>query len=269
MSDRSQPRPSDVSRETPPVAPEAPHVPRETELGPTPAEAGALFGDALDAAVAYAHLLADAGVVRGLIGPREVPRIWERHVLNSGLLRRVVPSSVRVADVGSGAGLPGIPLALARPDVTVTLIEPLQRRTVFLEEVVEALGLRDRVEVLRGRAEDLHGRRWFDVVTARAVSPLTRLATSTLPLLEAQGLLLAIKGASAQAEADQARAAIAQLGGGPPAIEVVEDVGHTLTVVRVVQQRRSATMASSNDRASTGRVSQGRATRTGRRRGGR
>jgi 16S rRNA (guanine527-N7)-methyltransferase len=203
-----------------------------------------MFGDALDGAIAYANLLATDAVVRGLIGPREIPRIWDRHVLNSALVRSAVPPGARVADVGSGAGLPGLPLALSRPDLQVTLIEPLQRRTVFLEQAVVALGLENRVEVVRGRAEDLHGQRWFDIVTARAVAPLPRLVDSSLPLLEAGGALVAIKGSNAQAEADDAGEAVARSGGSRPVVDVIEEFGMTLTVVRVVQQRRSATMGS-------------------------
>ena len=109
----------------------------------------------------YAELLADAGVRRGLIGPREVPRLWERHLLNCAVLSEVIEQDVSVCDVGSGAGLPGIPLALARPDLQITLLEPLLRRTTFLEEVVELLGL-PNVTVVRGRAEEMVGtcRRW-------------------------------------------------------------------------------------------------------------
>ncbi|MEO5851801.1 MAG: 16S rRNA (guanine(527)-N(7))-methyltransferase RsmG, partial [Nocardioides sp.] len=125
----------------------------------------------LPLAEAYARWLAEAGAVRGLIGPREVPRLWERHLLNCGVLAEAVPPQSTVVDLGSGAGLPGIVLAIARPDLRITLVEPLLRRATFLEEVVEDLGL-DDVEVVRGRADDLHGRRTFDVVTSRAVAPL-------------------------------------------------------------------------------------------------
>ena len=118
----------------------------------TPAVAGDLFGADVDTASAYAHLLASRGVEWGLIGPREVDRIWERHVLNSVAVSALVPEDATVVDVGSGAGLPGIPLAIARPDLRVTLLEPLQRRATFLVEVVDELGLGDRVRVIRGRA---------------------------------------------------------------------------------------------------------------------
>ena len=134
-----------------------------------------LFGDRLPLAVAYADALAGDGVVRGLIGPREAPRLWERHLLNCALLTELIPPEASVLDIGSGAGLPGIVLAVARPDLTVVLVEPLARRTVFLSETVERLGL-SRTSVVRARAEEcreLSGT--ADVVTARAVAPLDRL----------------------------------------------------------------------------------------------
>lgn len=135
-----------------------------------------VFGDRFADAVRYAELLSEAGVQRGLIGPREVPRLWERHLLNCAVLSEVVPEGVTVCDVGSGAGLPGIPLALVREDLKITLLEPLLRRTTFLTEVVEMLGL-DHVTVVRGRAEEVMGKlQPVHVVTARAVAPLDRLA---------------------------------------------------------------------------------------------
>ncbi|MGA7688960.1 MAG: 16S rRNA (guanine(527)-N(7))-methyltransferase RsmG [Jiangellales bacterium] len=161
-------------------------------------------------AVAYADLLADAGVERGLIGPREVERLWERHLLNSAAVAAAVPDGVGVLDVGSGAGLPGIPLAIVRPDLRVTLVEPLLRRATFLSEVCEALGL-DRVDVQRARAEDLP-RGAADAVVARAVAPLPRLLGWTLPLLRPGGRLVAMKGQGAQAELDAAAAALTRLG---------------------------------------------------------
>ena len=134
--------------------------------------AGRVFSsERLPLIAAYAASLADAGVVRGLIGPREVPRLWERHLLNCAVLGEAVPEGVEVCDIGSGAGLPGLVLAIARPDLRLTLVEPLLRRTTYLSEVVEELGL-DNVEVVRGRADALHGERRFDVVTSRAVAPL-------------------------------------------------------------------------------------------------
>ena len=149
------------------------------------------------------ELLADAGVKRGLIGPREVPRLWERHLLNCAVLSEVVPEGVTVCDVGSGAGLPGIPLALVRPDLKITLLEPLLRRTNFLQEVVELLGL-DHVTVVRGRAEEVLGKLPpVHVVTARAVAPLDRLAGWGVPLLRPYGEMLALKGDTAEEELEE------------------------------------------------------------------
>nr|WP_239063649.1 MULTISPECIES: 16S rRNA (guanine(527)-N(7))-methyltransferase RsmG [unclassified Streptomyces] len=157
-------------------------------------------------------MLAEAGVQRGLIGPREVPRLWERHLLNCAVLSEVVPEGVTVCDVGSGAGLPGIPLALVREDLKITLLEPLLRRTTFLTEVVELLGL-DHVTVVRGRAEEVMGKiPPVHVVTARAVAPLDRLATWGIPLLRPYGEMLALKGDTAEEELKSAATALSKLG---------------------------------------------------------
>ncbi|WP_055587143.1 16S rRNA (guanine(527)-N(7))-methyltransferase RsmG [Streptacidiphilus griseoplanus] len=180
-------------------------------LPEAPPAARTVFGERFEAAVRYAELLASAGVQRGLIGPREVPRLWERHVLNCAVLAEVVPEGVTLCDVGSGAGLPGIPVALARPDLSVTLLEPLLRRTNFLEEAVRDLGL-SNVTVLRGRAEEMIGKVSVDVVTARAVAPLDRLAGWGLPLLRPYGEMLALKGDSAEQELSEARGALTKLG---------------------------------------------------------
>ncbi len=174
-------------------------VPRGTTPPPPPPEAAVVFGDRLGAAAAYAAWLAGPGTERGLLGPREVDRLWERHLLNCAVVGEAVPNGVTVADLGSGAGLPGIPLALARPDLVVTLVEPLLRRATFLSEVVAALGL-TRVEVVRSRAEELHGRRTFAVVTSRAVAPLERLLGWSVPLVAPSGCVVAMKGASAADE---------------------------------------------------------------------
>jgi len=165
-----------------------------------PPEARGAFGSRLDLATRYVEWLAGQGALRGLIGPREVPRLWDRHVLNSAAFGGLVPVGSTVCDVGSGAGLPGLVLALARPDLTVTLVEPLLRRTTFLTEVVDDLGLSPQVEVVRGRADALHGRRTFDVVTSRAVAPLGRLLGWSMPLVSPSGMLLAIKGERAEEE---------------------------------------------------------------------
>ncbi|MGW2723644.1 16S rRNA (guanine(527)-N(7))-methyltransferase RsmG [Streptomyces sp. NPDC001492] len=205
------------------------------ELPPAPEQARAVFGDRFADAVRYAELLAEAGVQRGLIGPREVPRLWERHLLNCAVLSEVVPEGVTVCDVGSGAGLPGIPLALVREDLKITLLEPLLRRTNFLTEVVELLGL-DHVTVVRGRAEEVMGKvPSVHVVTARAVAPLDRLATWGIPLLRPYGEMLALKGDTAEEELQSAATALSKLGAVETSIlHVGEGVVDPLsTVVRV------------------------------------
>jgi 16S rRNA (guanine527-N7)-methyltransferase len=158
-----------------------------------PKVAHRLLGDRTPLADRYADLLTTAGIERGLLGPREAERIWDRHLLPSAALAELVPEGASVLDVGSGAGLPGIPLAIARPDLTVTLLEPMQRRCTFLDECVTALGL-SNVSVRRGRAEDLAGRVTVDVVTARAVARLSRLVALTVPLCRPGGSVLAVKG---------------------------------------------------------------------------
>ncbi|MFH9551096.1 16S rRNA (guanine(527)-N(7))-methyltransferase RsmG [Streptomyces sp. NPDC051445] len=205
------------------------------ELPPAPEVAREVFGDRFGDAVRYAELLAEAGVQRGLIGPREVPRLWERHLLNCAVLSEVVPEGVTVCDVGSGAGLPGIPLALVREDLKITLLEPLLRRTNFLTEVVELLGL-DHVTVARGRAEEVMGTMPpVHVVTARAVAPLDRLATWGIPLLRPYGEMLALKGDTAEEELKSASTALSKLGAvGTSVLHVGEGVVDPLsTVVRV------------------------------------
>ncbi|HEX4470680.1 MAG TPA: 16S rRNA (guanine(527)-N(7))-methyltransferase RsmG [Nocardioides sp.] len=153
--------------------------------------------DRLSLLVRYAELLATEGVLRGLIGPREVPRLWDRHLLNCALVGPLVPEGASVADLGSGAGLPGLVLAIARPDLRVSLIEPMARRVAFLEEACAELGL-GSVEVVRGRAEECRSR--FDVVTARALAALPKLLGWGMPLVAEGGQLLAMKGSSAAAE---------------------------------------------------------------------
>ncbi len=191
-----------------------------------------MFGDRLPLAVLYVDLLASAGVERGLIGPREVPRLWERHVLNCVVVVPRVPMGASVADVGSGAGLPGLVWAIARPDLTVTLIEPLLRRTVFLEEAVETLGLA-HVRVLRSRAEDVDER--FDVVTARAVAPLEKLATWCLPLVRPGGVLLALKGRTAEEEVASSRVSLHKMGATDIVVSSHGDLQVPTTVVEVTR----------------------------------
>jgi 16S rRNA (guanine527-N7)-methyltransferase len=170
-----------------------------------------VFGDSLAQVTAYARLLAGPGVERGLIGPHEVPRLWDRHLLNSAVVSGLVPHPGSVVDLGSGAGLPGIVLAILIPDCQVTLLEPLLRRTVFLQECVTALGL-PNAAVLRGRAEEFAGKLGADVVIARAVAPLDRLAALALGLLRPGGTVLAVKGARAREELAAARPVLRSLG---------------------------------------------------------
>lgn len=174
---------------------------------PLPDEVEAVFPDAADLAARYVQLLATTGVEWGLIGPRETGRLWERHVFNSAALADLVPAGASVVDVGSGAGLPGIPLVLRRPDLRVTLLEPLLRRATFLTRAVETLELGERVEVVRARAED-HART-YNAVVSRALAPLPRLLGWCLPLTAPLGSVLALKGRSAQEEVDGAAAELA------------------------------------------------------------
>ena len=181
----------------------------------TPAERTAaekIFGARLGLAERYVEHLATSGMERGLLGPREVPRLWSRHVLNCAVVADLIDENAKVADVGSGAGLPGLCLAIARPDLQLTLIEPLERRVIWLNEVVADLGL-DNVVVIRGRAEQVVADVNADVVTARAVSALSTLAGLTIPLLKGKGVVLAIKGRSAEEEIQKAAKVIRKLGG--------------------------------------------------------
>jgi len=180
--------------------------------------ARAAFGEALPGATAYAGLLAGPGMEWGLIGPAEAERLWERHIANSLCVAPLVPAGAVVADLGSGAGLPGIPLALARPDVRVELVEPMQRRVDFLDLCVRELGLRDRVEVVRARAEEYAGS--ATVLTARAVARLDKLVRLVSGLVP-PAVLLAIKGERAEAECG---AAASLLGARGLVAEVVRPV---------------------------------------------
>jgi 16S rRNA (guanine527-N7)-methyltransferase len=221
--------------------PGGPGVSLPTELA-TAAET--LFRDRLPLAASYAELLATDGVVRGLIGPREAPRIWDRHLLNCAAVAQLIPSGSAVLDVGSGAGLPGIVLAIARPDLSVVLVEPLARRTAFLTEAVAALGLDRTVTVVRARAEEYARAAPLTpstggIVTARAVAPLDRLAGWCLPLTPVGGRLLALKGASATEEVAEHRDAVGRLGGGSPAVRRcgVGVIDPPTTVVEIVRER--------------------------------
>jgi 16S rRNA (guanine527-N7)-methyltransferase len=185
-----------------------------------PGPASVVFGDALPAAQRLVEMLAAAGVERGLIGPREVERLWDRHLLNSAVVGERIPERARVVDLGSGAGLPGLPLVLARPDLNVTLLEPMARRVAWLEEVVDALSL--STTIVRGRAEEPAIKQRLagaDVVIARAVAPLDRLWRWSAPLLRSGGRLVALKGESASAEVARDGAAVARTGGGQLSVE--------------------------------------------------
>ncbi len=176
-----------------------------------PASAAQVFGPALPLATRFATLLATDGVERGLLGPREVPRLWERHLLNCAVVAELVPAEVEVVDVGSGAGLPGLVLAMLRPSARIVLLEPMLRRTVFLEECIAALEL-PNATVRRGRAEDLAGAIQADVATSRAVAPLDRLVPLSAGVIRPGGTILAIKGQDAEAELEQAGPVLRQLG---------------------------------------------------------
>ena len=211
-------------------------------LAPPPGEVAArVFADRLPFALHYAELLAGDAVKWGLMGPRELPRLWDRHLVNSALVTELLPPRVHVVDVGSGAGLPGLALVCRRVDLSVDLIESMQRRVDFLQRCIDALGISDVARVTHGRAEsplvraEVGLNKW---VTARAVAPLGQLASWCLPLLQADGRLLALKGAQAEAEVREHRQAILALGG------EIEDVvrcgaktGADATTVVVVRRR--------------------------------
>lgn len=217
-----------------------PQTPSPADIEP-PESAVRVFGDRLELACRYAGWLADAGVVRGLIGPREVARLWDRHILNSAVIAEVIDEGARVVDIGSGAGLPGIPLAIARPDLRVQLVEPLLRRVTFLREVVDDLGL-ESVEVHRGRAEEKSIRAAVggaDIVTSRAVAPVGRLMGWSLPLARVGGHVRALKGASVAEEFVRDAAEIRKAGGSPGKVLTVgEGILEQPTYVADVERLR-------------------------------
>lgn len=176
-------------------------VPQPVEAAPSPPqEAVDVFGERLATARRYADLLATTGISHGLVGPREAPRLWERHLVNCAVVESLIPSGSEVADIGAGAGLPGLVLAIARPDLRLHLVEPLLRRTTWLEGAVAELGL-ENVTVHRGRAQEVS--LTVPVVTARAVASLEKLVRWSFPLLEPGGRLLALKGEAARRELDE------------------------------------------------------------------
>lgn len=207
---------------------ENPDVSRET---PPPHAAG-VFASRLPLAERYAELLATDAVVRGLIGPREVPRIWDRHLMNSAVVAPRLPAGSTVADIGTGAGLPGLVWAIARPDIHMTLVEPLLRRTSFLDEVVRDLEL-DNVAVLRSRAEDVN--QTFDVVTARAVAALDKLGRWCMPLVKPGGVLLAMKGRTAAEEVADSTSTLRRLGATSIVVTTYENGEVPTTVVEVTK----------------------------------
>ena len=208
------------------------------EVPPPPAEAADVFAAALPLAERYVQMLAGPGVIRGLLGPREVPRLWTRHVLNCAAVADLVPRPSTLIDLGSGAGLPGIVLALLLPDVQVTLLERMERRSLFLDECVQELGLRN-AQVYRATAEEVAGKLTADVVTARAVAPLDRLAGLAAGLVRPGGLILAVKGAAAEEEVAEARPVLRRLGMRDVAVVRAGDgkVDRAATVVRMVAGR--------------------------------
>lgn len=196
-----------------------------------PLDPSDVFGSRLPLAQKYHDSLATDGSTRGFIGPREVPRLWERHLINCAVVAEVMPQGATLIDVGSGAGLPGIPLAIARPDLKITLIEPLLKRSTYLNEVVDLLGL-DNVTVIRGRAEEgpvKNAVKGADIVTSRAVAPLGKLAKWSLPLVRKGGEMIALKGSSVYEELERDAADIKRAGGGKAEVMTI----HGTTIIRV------------------------------------
>ncbi len=201
--------------------------------------AARIFGDNLARAERYHDLLATTGATRGFIGPRETPKLWDRHILNCAVLGEAIAAGLTVADIGSGAGLPGIPLAIARPDLTIYLVEPLLKRSTFLTEVVRELGL-ENVTVIRGRAEEREVKAALglvDVVTSRAVAPLGKLAGWSLPLVKPGGHMLAMKGASVYDELARDRVEIRKAGGTATIFTVGNDLPEPTTVIDIPKKR--------------------------------
>jgi 16S rRNA (guanine527-N7)-methyltransferase len=225
-------------------------------IGPGTRSVQDLLGDRLSVVDRYARALSDQGVLRGLLGPREVPRLWERHILNSAAVAPLLPTRGVVVDLGSGAGLPGVVLACLRPDLSFVLVEPMLRRCTWLQEVTGSVGLKN-VEVRRARAEELAGELLADAVTARAVAPLDRLASWALPLCRQGGELLALKGDRAEEELEAARPQLRALGGDDGVIvrtSVVPEVAST-AVIRVRRLEDSVRSHQDSARSGPGRGS--------------
>ncbi|MCZ3385799.1 MAG: 16S rRNA (guanine(527)-N(7))-methyltransferase RsmG [Actinomycetia bacterium] len=215
----------------------AAEAPDEDASRPPPV-AGGLFGAGLAAAVQYAELLATMGVRRGVIGPREAGRIWSRHLLNSVAVVTALPQAGVVVDIGSGAGLPGVAIAIARPDLRIHLVEPLQRRVTWLQEVVDQLDLKTRVSIHHGRAEDLNPVP-ADVVVSRAVAPLGRLLPWCVRWCRPGGLVVAVKGERAAEELDGAVIDLVAWGLSEPSVARFGEGVLTPPVVAVLCQRLS------------------------------
>lgn len=240
----------------------------EAQGGPvapaTPAQALGIFGDRLALAEQFVAILADTGIAHGLIGPREAPRLWDRHVLNCAVAHRAIAGSPagtqqQVADVGSGAGLPGLALAIARPDLEIHLIEPLTRRTGWLSGTIATLGI-DNAIVHTARAESMWDRLSVPYVTARAVSGIVQLAAWTLPLLAPGGSLLALKGSRAESELATNQAALRQMGVVDSSVEILgQELADPTTIIRLtigssVDRRRFAKQPSSSAGSARRRV---------------
>ena len=202
------------------------------EPTPDPTVLGAIFGDRLQQAVQYHDMLASRGVEWGLLGPREAGRLWSRHILNCAAVRSLLPDDASVIDVGSGAGLPGIPLALSRPGLRITLLDSLLRRVRFLEMAVSELGLQDQVDVVRARAEE--ATQHYDIVVSRAVAPLSRLIEWCEPLM--MDSLVAIKGEGAEKEVREAAQALAQRRLTAAVIQACDQVSNTSSTVVLVRR---------------------------------
>lgn len=211
-----------------------------------PPEAVDVFGEQLPLARRYADLLATTGISHGLVGPREAPRLWERHLVNCAVMEQLLPVDSRVVDIGSGAGLPGLALAVIRPDLQLHLVEPLLRRTTWLETAVAELGIGDRVGVHRGRADEVELS--APVVTARAVASLDKLVRWSFPLLEPGGRLLALKGLAAERELEDARTALEDQGVTHAEVHLIGQ-GRVSEPVRVVEIVRPPCWAAPEDAA--------------------
>ncbi|WP_217133173.1 16S rRNA (guanine(527)-N(7))-methyltransferase RsmG [Leucobacter chinensis] len=208
------------------------------ELEAEPAAAGDLAGEQIEVLRAFTNVLAERGELLGLIGPLELPRLWTRHVLNSAIMAPLLQEGQRVADIGTGGGMPGLVLAIVRPDVQFRLIEPMERRCAWLNEQIEELGL-SNAEVLRGRAEEYHDAFEVDVVTARAVTALRKLVPITAPLLRDGGEMIFLKGTGVDAEIEAAKKQLSKFKMRRPSVEILGEgiLDETTRVFRATVER--------------------------------